>query len=269
MSFSASAVVKMSASTEFNNCDYWSTNPYMYQQMYNRSNQFYNENSKVNNYNGTGASYQDHQVGFPSMYLNGSTTSCQVKEESAYNTCRYDINQSYSNVDEQTDNSISPPPINHTFTNNLNQFDSCRQVYTSLATTLSTNESIPSSTVNDRDDSPVKIETGESPSALRALLNQPDGKKITYDYRNLHNSMAEAYQKPTSFNEAYSVCRDDKDFKSDTKDLYSKDKVTNDNRCSGEDLAAVQNNFYPWMKSNGKIIFIPNIRKCISLKSLK
>lgn len=200
---------------------------------------------------GAGGSYQAHQAAYPSMYVTEST-SYQVKEESAYNTCRYNINQSYSNGDAHTDNSISPPPINHDFTNNLNQFDSCRQAYTSLATSLSTNDSRPSSTVNDTDDSPMKMDTGDSPSALRALLNKPGGKKISYDYKNLHNSTQESYQNPT-FNEAYPACRDEKAFNKDAKDLYGKDKVANDNQCGDEDLTVVQNNFYPWMKTNGKM----------------
>lgn len=247
----------MSASTDFN-CDYWSTNQYAYHHMYNRSNQFYNENLKVNNYvplstdnlikDDTGGSYSPHQAVYPSTYMNESTTSYHVKEESAYNTCRYNINQSYSNVDAQKDNSISPPPINHAFTNNLNQFDSCRQAYTSLATSLSTNDSRPSSTVIDSDDSPVKREATDSPSALRALLSKPGGKKISYDYTNLHNSTLESYKNAT-FNEVYP----DKDFNKDTKDIYGKEKVTNDNRNCGEHLTVVQNNFYPWMKTNGKL----------------
>lgn len=236
----------MSASTEFNS-DYWANNAYAYHHLYNRSNQYYNDESKIHNYTPlstnnlvkdscTGGSYhQAHQTAYSSLY---DSSSYPVKEESAYNTCRYNINQSYSNVDAQTDKSISPIPINHPFTNNINQFDSCRQGYSSLAASLSTNDSRPSSTVNDPDDSPVKIETGNSPSALRALLNKPCGK-ITYDYTNLHNSTQESNQK---FNELYS---------SDNKDIYGKEKVKKDNQSGNEDLAAVQNNIYPWMKSNG------------------
>lgn len=238
----------MSASTEFNS-DYWSNNPYAYH-FYNRSNQFFNEVSKHNNSaplstnnlfkDGTGGSYQENQEAYSSTYMNEST-SYGVKEEPVYNTCRYSINQGYSNVDAQTDKSISPPPINHSFTNNINQFDSCRQGYTSLATSLSSNDSRPNSTINESDDSPVKIDTGESPSALRALLSKPDGK-IAYDYSNLHSSAQETYQK-SQFNEV---------FNSDTKALYGKEKVSNNSNQGGDELAGLQNNFYPWMKSNGK-----------------
>lgn len=237
----------MSASTDFNS-DYWASNPYAYHHMYNRSNHFYGDESKVNNYaalnnlvkDGTGGSFNTHQAGYPTTFTNDSS-SCQVKGESVYNTCRY-INQGYSNVDARTDKSISPSPINHTFTNNLNQFDSCRQGYTSLATSLSSNDSRPSSTVNECEDSPVKTETGEAPSALRALLSKPGGK-ISYDYTNLHNAPQEGYEK--TFNEV---------FNGETpKAVYGKDKAAIDAQGGGEDLTVVQNNFYPWMKTNGEL----------------
>lgn len=236
------SVEVMSASTDFNS-DYWSTNAYAYHHMYNRQ-QFYPDESKANNYaalsnnlvkDGTGGSFNTHQSGYPTSFVN-DLSSYQVKGESVYNTCRY-INQGYSNVDARTDKSISPPPINHTFTNNLNQFDSCRQGYTSLATSLSSNDSRPSSTVNECDDSPVKTETSEAPSALRALLSKPGGK-IPYDYTNLHNTMQEGHQR--TFNDVYN------------DESKAKNKATSDGQGGGEDLTVVQNNFYPWMKTNGE-----------------
>lgn len=231
-------------------CDYWSSTQYAYH-MYNRSNQLFNDVQKVNVYNqvnslvkeSTGGDYQGHLT-YPSSY-ESSNSFQQVKEEpGVYNTCAYNnINQSYSNVDGQTNNSISPPPINHGFTNNLSQFDSCRQTYNSLATSLAANDSRPSSTFDDGDDSVDKLKTDDSP-ALRALLTRPAGKKIAYNYSDVHKHTQGLYQKQ-QFDGGFDEPKIERRFSDELQD-----KNTNDEPKLGDDnIAAVQSNFYPWMKS--------------------
>lgn len=238
-------------SAEFS-CDYWATAQYAYH--YNRSNQFYNESQKVNAA-GTGGDYQG-QLPYPNSFE-------QVKEEPAYNTCAYtNINQTYSNLD----NSISPPPINHGFTNNLSHFDSCRQAYTSLATSLSTNDSRPSSTFVDEADSPGKVQPTNDSPALRALLTRPEGKKTTYNYSNLHKSAQEANQEQEfdgrTFNEPKSQRFDSEDGEKNTEEEQKK---------GDEAMASLYNTFYPWMKTShgncfivfSKILTDIVLKKCI------
>lgn len=234
-------------------CEYWPSSQFPYH-MYNRSNQFFNNEHKVNVYNpvnnlvkeSTGGDYQGHLT-YPPPYENSFQ---QVKEEpGVYNTCAYtNINQSYSNVDGQTNNSISPPPINHGFTNNLSQFDSCRQAY-SLATTLAANDSRASSTFDDGDDSVEKLKTDDSP-ALRALLTRPDDKKITHNYSDLHKNTHGLYQKH-QFEDAFDESKDDRRFSDEMQDKNTDEKTKID-----DSISALQTNFYPWMKSNGKYFHI-------------
>lgn len=253
----------MSASTEFT-CDFWNTsNQYSYHAY--RPNQFYNDSQKSNNYisppssltkDAAAGSYQGH---LPYPFMNG-VPSYAIKEEPTYNnSCRFNINQTYSNLDAQTDNSISPPPMNHNFTHNLNQFDSCRQPYNnSLVAGLSPNDTRPSSSLNDSDDSPGKMKTDDSP-ALRALLSKPGGKKITYDYADLHKTAHDEYQKAGYDNSVYndnaSKLQKDGEYNCDDKEppSFSKDKNIAEEQSSEEALAAAQNNFYPWMKSTNGI----------------
>ncbi|KAJ8985802.1 hypothetical protein NQ317_016309 [Molorchus minor] len=246
----------MSASTEFN-CEYWNmSNQYAYNAY--RHNQFFNDPQKVSDYpstqnslmkEDTPGSYQGHLT-YP--FMNDVPSSYGIKEEPTYNTCRFNINQTYSNLDTQTDNSISPPPMNHNLTHNLNQFDSCRQAYNSLVATLSPNDSSPSSTLNDCDDSPTKIKTDDSP-ALRALLTKPSGKKINYDYSDLHKIPHDAYQKTCIDNGGYNgACKNQEDeYNCDdqTASSFNRDKGTSDEQSGEDNLATLQGNFYPWMRS--------------------
>ncbi|KAJ8936013.1 hypothetical protein NQ314_012527 [Rhamnusium bicolor] len=247
----------MSASTEFN-CDYWNTsNQYAYHAY--RSNQFYNDSQKLSTYvppnnltkEDAAGSYQGH-LAYPFM---NDVPPYNIKEEPTYNTCRFNINQTYSNLDTQTDNSISPPPMNHNFTHNLNRFDSCRQPYNnSLVVSLSPNDMSPSSTLNDSDDSPSKMKVDDSP-ALRALLNKPGGKKITYDYTDLHKTTHDEYQKACFDNNGYnnaSKPQEDSEYNCDDKDLssFKKDKNLPEEQSGDDNLATMQSNFYPWMKSS-------------------
>ncbi|KAJ8956433.1 hypothetical protein NQ318_010746 [Aromia moschata] len=250
----------MSASTEYN-CDYWNmNNQYSYNAYTSRSNQFFNEPPKADDYALSHSSLMKENP--PGMYQGHLSSSLMndaqpysVKEEPTYNTCRFNINQTYSDLDIRTDNSISPPPMNHNFTHNLNQFDSCRQAYKSLVATMSPNDSSPSSTLNDSDDSPSKVKSDDSP-ALRALLSKPGGKKIAYDYSNLHKIPThDAYQKACFDNSGYnnaSKFQKDGEYNCDDQDLaqFNKDKRMTEEQSGEDNLAAMQSNFYPWMKSS-------------------
>lgn len=248
----------MSASTEFT-CDFWNTSTQYPYHAY-RPNPFHNDSEKPHNYlsppnnltkDDAAGCYQGH---LPYPFMNGAPPYT-TKEEPTYNSCRFDINQTYSNLDAQTDNSISPPPMNHNFTHNLNQFDSCRQPYNnSLAAGLSPNDTRPSSSLNDSGDSPGKIKIDDSP-ALRALLSKPGGKKITYDYSDLRKTAHDEYQKACFDNSVYndnaSKFQKDGEFSCVDRDTssLSKDKNIIEDH-SEETLAAAQANFYPWMKSS-------------------
>lgn len=258
----------MSASTGFT-CDFWNTsNQYPYHAY--RPNQFYNDSEKPNNYisppnsltkDDAAGSYQGH---LPYPFMNG-VPPYTIKEEPTYNnSCRFNINQTYSNLDAQTDNSISPPPMNHNFNHNLNQFDSCRQPYNnSLVAGLSPNDTGPSSSLNDSGDSPGKIKIDDSP-ALRALLSKPGGKKITYDYSDLHKTAAhDEYQKARFDNSVYgsnaSGLQKDSEYNCADKDTssFGKEKNVIEDHNGEEALATAQASFYPWMKSsNGKLNII-------------
>lgn len=237
-------------------CDYY--NQYAYHAY--RQNHFFPDHERVNsfashtgNHRHSSEHFQNHNYNF----MNEIPTS-SVKDEPAFSNCRYNINQSYSNHDAQTENSITPPPvINHTFTNNLSHFDSCGQAYRSLATSLSPNESRPTSNNDSGVDSPPKLKVDDSP-ALRALLNKPEGKKIVYDYTDLHKPEPAVFEDgarsrgESSFNPN---CED--------KDLlgYGNNNVV-DEKSGGEDNLAGVQNFYPWMKSvhgNRAIILFLNI----------
>ncbi|CAG9823870.1 unnamed protein product [Phaedon cochleariae] len=206
--------------------DYW--NPGYYTP---RNNNFLCD-QRVSGYTHDSGGYQGHMT-YP--FIN-ETPTYPIKEEPTYNNCRFISSQGYSNLETRTDNSLSPTPINQNFTSNLNQFDSCRQAY-SLATNSPPNDSSPSSTLNKSDESTSK----EDSPALRALLSKPGGKKITYDYRDLHKSAQDGYSG-----------REKGNFDCDDKDLtsFNEDEGSADVKSAEDQLAAVQGSFYPWMKSS-------------------
>ncbi|KAJ8916948.1 hypothetical protein NQ315_008348 [Exocentrus adspersus] len=250
----------MSASTEFS-CDYWnSSNQYAYHAY--KQNQFFNDSQKPDSYvppqdtltkDDAAGGYQGH---LPYPFMNG-VSSYPIKEEPTYNnSCRFNINQTFSNLNIQTDNSISPPPMNHNFIHNLNQFDSCRQPYNnSLVASLSPNDMRPSSSLNDPDDSSTKMKIDDSP-ALRALLSKPGGKKITYDYSHLHKPGPAEYRKAcfdtSVYNSNAPKLQKDTEYNCEDKNLspISKEKSTPEDLNGEDNLAAAQANFYPWMKSS-------------------
>ncbi|XP_023018459.2 fushi tarazu [Leptinotarsa decemlineata] len=149
----------------------------------------------------------------------------QLKQEPVYSNCRFNPNPDYS--------SMSPPPANHNY-NSFNQYDSCRQS-DSLATTSSTNDT--NSTLND---SPSSVKD-DSP-ALRALLSRPVDQKITYEYTEL--------RKGANYVRDFRGSRDSSEFDGEEKELvgFGKDDSLEE-KTVDDNLAAVQGNFYPWMKS--------------------
>lgn len=163
--------------------------------------------------------YNDHQQ-HPSFAAGAYMP--EVKEE-AYANCRYD--QPFS---PQIDSSLTPPPVK------TNQAYSYNNFYP--------DQSVPSPTST----SPVK---DDSP-ALRALLTKPEGKKITYDYYNLHKTI---YQKPCFDNNQFNngeVNQDD-EFSGERRTLSPAKECGKEEQQSAE-LADVQANYYPWMRSNGE-----------------
>ncbi|KAG5877093.1 hypothetical protein JTB14_006389 [Gonioctena quinquepunctata] len=226
----------MSASTDFS-CDYWNPNHYAY-----RNNSFMYENQRGSGFIPTThvpketPDYRTYQ-GHPSYPFTDHVSPYQMKEEPVYNNCRF-TNQEYANLD--ADSSISPPPISQNLTS-FSQFDSCRQAC-SLAASSSPNDNKPTSTLNN---SPPVVKTDDSP-ALRALLSKPGDRKITYDYTDLHKR-----GHGSNFVDGYGRSQDDSGFDGEDKDVagFGKDERLSDKGVE-DNLAAVQGNFYPWMKSS-------------------
>ncbi|CAG9859073.1 unnamed protein product [Phyllotreta striolata] len=243
----------MSASTDFS-CEYWNPNHYY-------RNNFY-DNQRIPGYDPSapapakddtgGIGYQNH---LPYGFY--AETPYQVKPENAYSNCRYDINQSYLSPDAGPDNSLSPPPVAGNFAHNnfiggqsgdVNAFANCRQ-YAVNGGDKKNNE-FEDATVQSK----KKTKMEDSP-ALRALLTKPTGKKIAYDYNDLHKTANNGHQK-NYFDEGFgNTGEDSSKFDGDDADMtaFNKDedrlplpqgKSTNDN------LAAIQTNFFPWMKTS-------------------
>ena len=190
----------MNVSAQFS--DYW-TNVHLYQ---NYRNQFFSECEGAEK---TPEHYAHNGYHPGAAYQN-------VKEEPTYESCRFSINQTYSN---NFDNSITPS-VNHDFTQHLNQFDSCQQGLYDQSKGVSTNET--SLLLNEN-----KLEKKDDDSpALRALLTRPQAKNNNYQSMDFQN-----------FNED-TPCEEER---------YGSPPT--ENKSVAENAS-----FYPWMKSNGRIL---------------
>ncbi|RZC43248.1 fushi tarazu [Asbolus verrucosus] len=171
-----------------------------------------------------------------------------VKEEPSYESCRFSINHSYLN---NFDNSITPPLLNHDFTQHLNQFDSRQQALYATASSKSlpnTNET--SLLLNEN-----KLEKKDDDSpALRALLTKPQRKKTPYNYFSSANKIDD-YQISTfqnnNFNEdAQNKLSQEKPSEEDFHHQFEADSKGNFSGASDDSISEVPSNFYPWMKTN-------------------
>lgn len=280
---------KMSASTEYN-ADYWTqSNPY-YQSL--RFNQYLNESQKPvqphSNYgpamdeSGLMGNYEGHNIGYPFGSMNEPSTQYHIKNEpTAYNTCRFNINQAYSSPEMHTDNSISPPPTTSPtlqpqqsdFLHNLHQFDSCRQSYSSLAAAAATKTLSPNGGFVEKleklhlaakcnndgvGEGSSSAKPDDSP-ALRALLTAKVGKKITYDYNNLPNNV---YQKlPYNYKNGKNCEANCADLTATQTQTHTemKSSASEPHPDSGDNLTNIPVNFYPWMKTghgNERVLFM-------------
>ncbi|XP_044257852.1 homeobox protein Hox-B7a-like [Tribolium madens] len=140
---------------------------------------------------------------------NGCEMYQSVKEEPIYESCRFSINQPYLN---HFDNSITPPMVNHDFTQHLNQYDTCQQgIYPE-------NKTLINETSLQLDENKLDKKDDDSP-ALRALLTRPQTKK-------------------TSFNQY----EDYQQYDNNNKNNFS---------ASEESVSETPANIYPWMKTHG------------------
>ncbi|CAH0558970.1 unnamed protein product [Brassicogethes aeneus] len=143
-----------------------------------------------------------------------------VKEEPTYNNCRY--NQPYS---PHMDNSLTPPPAYNY--NNYYQ----EQV---ASPTSTTSTPTPQPQPSPKDDSP----------ALRALLTKPEGKKVAYDYFN-------PYQKPPFEDHHFKPAQVNQDEERQNTSPVKEQHDELQQQSAADNFADAQNNYYPWMKSNG------------------
>lgn len=192
-----------------------------------------------------------------------------IKEEPNYDSCRYSINQMYSNnLAFQSDNSITPPPpppppqMNHNFIQHLtHSFDSCQQTAynNQLMTNLPANEPI-----LQRPDGNEEVKKTDDSPALRALLTKPARKKaVTENYFSLKKTNAISEYQHTFYPSSFT--KDNNDNTSHLQEVDKSDDLTvpqadqthpgnltdssEDNNSTSELTSA---NFYPWMKtSNG------------------
>ncbi|KAK9879138.1 hypothetical protein WA026_003987 [Henosepilachna vigintioctopunctata] len=248
--------------------DYW-----------NNSNQYqyYSEPSMKYDYRTSSDTYQN------TLY-NTNHPANSIKQESMYLNCRYPENQAVfqpPSSDLTIDNSHSPPSSSSSSLNtalhpfsDYSQYPSCfRGLEYSHSNLKIDSESANKNKSNDSD----------SP-ALRALLSKPAGKKITYNYSDLHRQEAnEVDLCSTSPRSSTSSCFENKfvnkdnrlgginqegnDFdcgKNDLQELVDEEDKTIESNYQGSpnkdgkqvaEEAALQNCFYPWMKSNNDSTF--------------
>ncbi|KAF7285081.1 hypothetical protein GWI33_011932 [Rhynchophorus ferrugineus] len=161
-----------------------------------------------------------------------------VKQEPAYNTCRYGTqnqNEAYSNLDCPADNSLSPPPRQLVINHHFGMYGEMGAFDVGAMQRRGINEAIsPPTTTATADPKNIK-QTEKCPKkddspALRALLNKPGNEKITYDYSSLRKSTE---QEDSEKNVAY-----EGDNCSMSDSAYSPENINT--------------NIYPWMKSNGE-----------------
>ncbi|XP_072377395.1 uncharacterized protein [Diabrotica undecimpunctata] len=238
----------MSASTDFS-CDYWNPNHYY------RNNYFYDAqripgyDSPITNVPAKDepATTNPNHLPYPFFGDNPyqiKDATYQIKEEVTYSNCRFNINQSYLGPDTGTDNSLSPPPVNKNYMGNQGQFDSCRRYELSP---------VGGSDSCDKEvDQAKKTAKAEDSPALRALLSKPAGKKIAYDYGDLHKPANNGYHK-NRFDDGFSTTREGNGFDGEDKEIigvFNKEEGCAEDKIAGDNLQSVQASFYPWMKTS-------------------